>query len=170
VNVAIDCICPGSPHEKDTISLREKLDFRQGAGIRWAVVLAKQTDPDVSTPEILALLTEGYLLEGIEAWTLVDEKRKAIAVSKPAIREHLLSNQVAATKVGDAADLLYSEVMLPLLMTAFRSSPDMPTDESTSATNGSSLEPPTPLRPSSTFTIPTDDTELPSRSLAGVSS
>jgi hypothetical protein len=169
-SVEVDCLCPNRPHEKDTITLRETLDFRSAMTLRKAVILLKEADPDADTADILAAMTDRYVVLGVESWTLVDEKRKPIEVTRAAIREHLLSNQMAATLVGDAADAQYGEVMLPLILTAFQSSADTPTEPSTSPTTGSEPEAPTPLRPSLTFTTQTDDTEATYASLAGVSS
>jgi hypothetical protein len=131
----------------------------------------RSQDADASIPEHLALLSEQYLLFGVESWTLVDETGKPAEVTKPAIRERLLSHPLVAMVVVDAADALYNEeVLLPLLAMASTSSPPTPTDGSTSATTDSSNSPPTPSSPSSITTIPTDDTETTSPSLVGASS
>lgn len=175
--VSIECICPpradGSPRHPggDTVTLRERLDFRAALTARNTMIVIKTEDPDAGTAEILAALTETYLLGGIVAWSLVDAKGKPIEPSKPAIREHLLSRPDIAMVVGDAADELYSQaVLLPLLARAQSSSPPTPTAASTSAVTA-----PMPLRqrrsrPSSTTTTPTDGTETTSPSPAGASS
>lgn len=161
--VTIDCLCPPNARGEvrhpagDTVTLRERLDFRGALTARNTIVLVKTDDPDASSAEILAALTEVYLLLGVESWSLVDAKNKPIEVSKAAIREHLLANPEVAMTIGDAADALYSEaVILPLLARAQSSSPPSPIGGSTSATTGSSPKRPKPSKRSSITTIPTD--------------
>ena len=172
----IECLCPPTKAgdvrhpDGDTVTLREKLDFRSALTARNVFVLLKSEDPDVSTGEIMAALTETYLLTGIASWSLQDEKGKPLPVSRQAIRDILLTNQEAAMTVGDEADELYSEaVIVPLVARALKSSLDTPINGSTSPTNGSGLKRPRQSKPSSTITSLTDDTETISSSLAGVS-
>lgn len=155
----IECICPpkadGEPRHPggDEVELRESLDFRGMLTARRELMMAKDDDPDISTAEILSLLTETYLLLGVRKWTLTDERGKAIPVSKPAIRERLLSHPEAAMVVGDEADGLYSEaVVLPLVARASKSSPPTSITDSTSATNGHTSTPRKRSKPSSTTT------------------
>jgi hypothetical protein len=187
MDVTIDCICPETPHESDTVTLRDRLDFRSASTILKAVQLMGAGDEDVDTAEILALLTENYLIYGIESWTLVDVKRKPVPVGKAAIREVLFPS-AAAMVVADAADELYSEqVMVPLVARAARLSRPSPTDESTSPKNDDSASPTptppatsstssssstrqTPSKPSSISTIPTAATATTTTSLDGDSS
>ena len=159
----------GRHPDGDTITFREKLDFRAGATIRWAVAINRETDPGVSLAEQFGLISELYVLEGVESWTLVDARGKPIEVSKPAIREHLLPFDQAQF-VADYAEGLYQEVMLPLLRAASTSSEPTPTNGSTSPTTGSSPSPRKPLRRSLTSITPTAGIEATSSSLAGVSS
>ena len=177
MNVTVQCLCPPNAAGEarhpggDTITLRDRLDFRAAATARNAIVLAKTDDPEVSSAEILAILTETYLLAGVEAWTLVDEKGKPIEVTKAAIRERLLPATDQAMEVGNAADGLYAAaVMLPLLRMAANSSQPMPTIASTSPTKPSSQDRPKPSRRSSTTTTPTAATATISPLRAGVSS
>lgn len=163
MNVLIDCPCPpkaGEPrHDQDTVTLREHLDFRSGVTMRKAIALLYAEDPGATGADVLAVLTEHYLLEGIEAWTLVDDKGERIEPSKPAIRTFLADHPDLAMTVGDQADDLYAEqVLLPLVKRAQMSSPDSPTDGSTSARNGSSEKAPKLSKRSSTTTTPTDAT------------
>lgn len=170
----IPCICPpkdGAPRhpDGDEITLRPALAFRQALAVRNSVGLLYATEPDAEMADVLAVLTEGYLLNGIESWTLDDGK--PIPVNNRTIREHLLSHVDIAMTIGDAADELYSEaVMSPLLAKASTLSPPTPTDESTSRTTGSSTTPRKQSKRSSITTIPTADTEMTSQSLDGVSS
>jgi hypothetical protein len=172
----VTCLCPPKATgevrhpDGDTIDLRERLDFRSALTARNVFVLLKTEDPDVSTGEIMATLTETYLLLGIESWSLVDAKGKAVEVSKAAIRELLLTNQEAAMVVGDEADARYSEaVIAPLVARASNSSPATPTNGSTSVTTGSVPKPRKPSKPSSTTTTRTGATVTTSQSPAGVS-
>jgi hypothetical protein len=160
----IGCICPAprdgasSRHpDGDTVTLRERLDFRQSLTARNAFLVLKAEDPDASTAEVLAVLTETYLLLGIESWTLEDARGKPVPVSKAAIREMLLSHPDAAMVVGDEADALYSEAIIsPLVARALSSSPTTPTSASTSATSGPSPKRRRPSKRSSTSTTQTD--------------
>ena len=171
----IPCICPpleGKPrHETDTIELRERLGFRESLAAQNAVYLLKGEDPDANAADVLAVLTEQYLLAGIEKWSVVGVDGKPIAPTKPAIRELLLTNMEVALQVAEVADDLYREAVLaPLVARASISSPDTPTDESTSPTSTSPEPIQTPFSPSSIITSPTDATERNGRSPVGVSS
>ena len=174
--VTVACLCPRRAGEVrhpdgDEITLREHLDLRGALTARKMVAVIKGDDPDASAAEILAGMTEAYLLYGIESWSLTDDHDHTVEVTKPAIRELLLSRPAEALKVADAADDLYTaEVLVPLLATVSTSSPPTPTDGSTSPTTPPSTQEPTPLRPSSTITSPTGATEPTSLSLAGASS
>lgn len=153
------------------VTLRPTLGFREAASIRNEIILLRQADPDASVGDILAVLTEGYILHGIEAWSLTDDDGKPLPVTKGNIRARLLSDLTAASILGDHADELYAEaVMLPLLAVASNSSPDTPTEASTSAPTDSSSTRRKPSRPSSISTIPTADTEGTSESPDGDSS
>jgi hypothetical protein len=174
VNVA--CICPetsnGIRHpEGDAVTLRERLGFRSAVTMQKVIITLRSEIEDPSNAEILAALTEAYVVYGIESWTLVDARGKAIPVNRATIEEHLLSDLTAALAVADVADDLYQEtVLLPLLMRGSGSSGTSPTTRSTSRRTSS---PPVPLRRSkrsSTTTSRTDDTATTSASLDGGSS
>jgi hypothetical protein len=172
--VTIECICPpradGSPRHPagDTVTLRERLDFRAALTARNTMVLLKTEDPDASTAEILAALTETYLLVGIEAWSVTDAKGKPVEPTKAAIREMLLSRPDTAMTVGNAADELYSAaVILPLVALAQNSSPPTPTNGSTSAPKPSSAKRPRPSKQSSITPFPTAATATTSASPDG---
>jgi hypothetical protein len=169
VNVDIPCVC--GHHDTDTVTFRDALGFREALSLRNEVIILQSNDGSTSTGEILATLTEGYLLHGIVAWSLVDEKGKPVPVTRPAIRDRLLTRMESAVVLADAADSLYAEaVMLPLLLAASKSSPPGRTGGSTSRPNGSGKPHPTRSRPSSTTTTQTDATETTGTSPAGVSS
>ena len=176
MRVEIDCICPPKVdgerrHEHDTVTLRESLDFRSVTAIRHGISFLEKEDTPAYTADVLAVLTEGYVLHGVESWSLVDAKGKPIPLSRQAIREHIMANVDVASVVGDAADEIYGPmVLLPLLQRASKSSPSGPTATSTSAPTGSSKRPRKPSKPSSTTSSPTDGTVATSLSLVGVSS
>lgn len=164
MNVTIPCPCPstgtGSPHETDTVTLRDRLDFRSGVTIRKALGLLYNDDPDAQFSDVLGILTEQYLLLGIESWTLIDEKGEPLPVTKPAIRAFMEAHPEDAMDIGNSGDALYNQqVLLPLLTRGSTPSPDSPTDESTSATDGTNPTPPTPSRPSLITTSQTAVTE-----------
>jgi hypothetical protein len=168
--ITIPCICSGSPHESDTIRLRDKLGLFEAASIRNAILVFKANDPNSTAADVLAVMGEASILAGVESWSLVDEKGKPIEVTRQAIRDHLLSDVAVAIDLGDKAWNAYEGVMLPLLERAFKPSPASPTRPSTSRTNGSPQKPPKPSKRSSISTIPTAATETTSKSLVGVSS
>ena len=171
IDVTIGCLCPGHPHDSDTVQMREQLDFRRAAAIKYAVLLFKTDQPSADAAEVLALLSEQYLVQGIEAWSLRDDKDQPIPVSREAIVIFLLTNLEAAGVVAERADELYSEaVMLPLLQMGSTSSRPGPTNGSTSATNGSSHKPRKRSKPSSTSTTPMADTVTITSPPAGGSS
>lgn len=154
MKVEIACIC--GRHDTDVVTLRDALDFRGATTIRNTLGIAKVEDPDVSNAEILAILREQYILEGVERWTL-QNGTGPLPVSKANIRAHLLTHIEEATAVAQAADDLYSEqVVLPLLATASSSSPPSPTAASTSARTTGRRKRPTPSSRSSTETTQTD--------------
>lgn len=173
--VAIKCICPLTAAgevrhpEGDTVTLRERLDFRAAATVRNRVAIANEDR--LLEGEIVAILAESYLLVGVESWSIVDAKGKPLPVTRETITGVLLADIEASMAVANEADALYSPtVILPLLKAAGMSSPDTPTDASTSATKPSSASPPKPSRRSSTITIPTDAIATTSPLRAGVSS
>ncbi len=175
MNVQIPCICPPKGDEVrhpsgDTVTLREKLPFQAVAAIRWAVGIQKTTDPRASIADTFGLLTEHYVMAGVEAWTVVGDNNKPIEVTPDALRDVLLAQIDAAITVADKADDLYQAVMLPLLLGSSTSSPSTPTTGSTSRTTGRSARHPKRSKPSSTTTTRTDGTETTSTSLALVSS
>ncbi len=162
MDVPIRCVCPanadGSPrHEGDTVALRDTLGFREITTIRNLAGQVDSDDPFV-VAEILAALSEGYIIFGVESWTLVDEKGKPLGVSRASIREHILADVEVAADVADAADDLYGErVVLPLLTRALKSSQPTQTDGSTSPSKRSRTSRPKQSKPSSIGSSQTAD-------------
>ncbi len=170
MNVTIPCVCAGN-HEQDTVTLREALSPRDAMAISKDLVVLRSGDPDSTAGDVLAVLTEGYILRGIESWSLVGDDGKPLEVTKGAIREAIMSDLGVFSTVGDVADELYAEaVMLPLLNRASPSSPPTPTEDSTSAPTDSGTTPRTHSKRSSTSTTPTDDIGTTFASHGGVSS
>lgn len=167
MDVTIPCVC--GRHDEDVVTLRDTLDMRSALTVRNAVMLAREAG-GMDAASILALMSEQYLLVGVEAWTLEDGKGKPIPVSRDTITEHLLSSAVAVA-VAEQADELYGEkVVLPLLRRVWSSSPPGPTEGSTSATTPGSSRTRKPRSPSSTTSTQTAATETTSTSPAGASS
>jgi hypothetical protein len=151
------------------VNLREKLGLAAGIAVQRMIVEANQGRTD--TAELTGKLAEGYLLYGVESWTLTAENGSLIPVSEASIRTWLLDDFSVAAPVADAADDLYmAAVILPLVKKAERSSPTTPTNGSTSRPRAGTRKARKPSKPSSTTTIPTDVTETISSPPAGVSS
>jgi hypothetical protein len=167
-DVPIPCPCPGTPHEVDHVYLREKLGLAAGIAIQRMVIDANQNRPD--TAELTGLLAEGYLLHGVESWTLESDGHP-VPVSAASIRAWLLEDFVLAAPIADAADTLYmAAVILPLVTRASISSPSTPTNGSTSRPRPGTSKRPKPSKRSSTITTPTGSTVKTSTALAGASS
>lgn len=134
----IDCICPPKADgqtrhpDGDTVTLRERLDFRSALTVVDAIKLARG-DEDMTAADIYAAMTETYLLLGIESWTVTDAKGKPLPTTRANIRSVLLENISAAMVVAEEADETYAEMIVPLAMRGSQSSPDTPTEDSTSA-------------------------------------
>ena len=175
MDVTIPCPCPpkddGPRHESDTVTLRDVLDFHRATSITNGTQFIDNDDPDSRAAEVLAALSEGYVLHGIERWTLRDASNKPLEPSKSAIRKYILNRPDIYPPVVEAADGLYHEaVLLPLVARASNSSPTSSTTGSTSPKRGGGAKRPGPSKRSSISTIPTGDTEMTSSSLVGDSS
>ncbi len=172
MDVTIKCICPpkadGEPrHDQDTITFRDSFTYREAVALQKDMAMAG-SDDDATVGDSLAALTEGYMLRGISAWSLVDARGKAIEPNATAIKGWLLSNMTVAMDVSAAAEELYNpQVLLPLVNRVSNSSDTGPTDDSTSAPTVSAKKLRKPSKPSSISTSPTADTETTSPSPAG---
>ena len=171
----IRCVCPpkadGTPrHDHDTVTLREKMDFRSSIAIRNALAV-ESLGGELPLADILAILAERFVLYGIESWSLRDAKNQPVPVSRQAITDLILSDIELATDIADAADDLYRDaVLLPLVQRGQRSSPSTPTTEPTSPTTSGSGRRQRQSSRSSISTIPTAATETTSNALVGGSS
>jgi len=176
MDVTIPCPCPekdGEPrHESDTVTLFDVLDFHRATVVTKSVQFIDSDDDAVRSAEVLATLTEFYILMGIQRWTLRDASNKPVEVNSAAIRSHILGRPDIAAIVANQADDLYSKaILLPLLARASNFSPPSPTNGQTSPKRaGEQPKRPRPSRRSSISTIPMDATETTSSSLDGVSS
>jgi len=173
--VQVECLCPPNAAgevrhpDGDTVTLRERLDFRAAATVRNRLAVA--SEENLIEGEILAVLVETYVLVGVESWSVVDDKGKPLPPSRETITALLLANYDAATAVGNAADELYTaSVILPLLARASNSSPPTPIAASTSAKRSPSSERSKPSKRSSTSTTPMAATATTSPLRAGASS
>lgn len=164
MDVSIECRCPGD-HGQDTITFYDRLDFHRATTIGKALAFIENDDPVTRPAEVLAVLTEYYLLYGIESWTLVGPDRKKLAVNPAAIRSQLLEHPDIGL-LADAADEQYQEqILLPLVKRAARSSPDGQTDGSTSPTPSRKASTRKRSSRSSISSIPTAATSVTSSSL-----
>jgi hypothetical protein len=183
MEVRIPCICPPKEdgeqrHVEDAVTLPDVLDFRRTLtvrqAIRFAVGESVAEGETLTVAEMTAVMAEAYLLHCIDAWTVLDEKGKALPVTKANVRARLLEGDFeAAETVGNAADDLYSDkVVLPLMARARPSSPPTPTPVPTSATTHGSPKKGrrTRSKPSSISTSPMAVTGPMAASHAGGSS
>ncbi len=143
---------------EETVTLRDRLDFLQATTITKAVALIDNDDPETRAARVLATLSQFYVLEGVSAWTLKDDRGRPLPVTTANIRSHLLTSPDVGILV-EAADELYQEqILLPLLRRAQSFSPTSPTNGSTSVTPRGAKRPRKPSKPSSITRIPTDAT------------
>lgn len=141
------CRCPRTPHtEGDWVDLAPRMTLPIGVAA-WYVIQHSH-DP----AELQGKLAETYLRLGIVGWSFTDENERPIAFDPDRVDEFLPLWEGGFT-VAMRADALYSEdLTLPLAsaMAKLReSSPDGPTDSSTSASPDISPRPPTRSRRSS---------------------
>jgi hypothetical protein len=155
MDVTIPCICPpkadGEPrHDQDTVTLRDALPPLARRALIYDLSLLGD---EGTMGDKLATLNEGYILRGVESWTIVDAKGKPVPVTPSAIRERLVDNDI----VAKAADDLYTEVvLLPLLLGASSFSPPTPTAAQTSAVTNGQTPQRKPSKRSSTSTTRMD--------------
>lgn len=186
MDVTIPCPCPpkadGAPrHESDTVTLRAVMDFPTAVLLQKSIEAkivrevttaaeAGRSSARLAEPEIMALMTQFYVRNCIVAWTLVDEKGKAVAVTPDEIELRLERHLDAAMAVAEAAEDVYREVALPLVLKVVRSYVGTQTPLPTSAKTPGSPKPRKPSKRSSISTIPMVDTAKISGSPDGVSS
>ena len=154
MEVKITCHCPGD-HGQDTITFSDRLETHAVNVIKKAVALVPQSS--MRAAEVLATLSECYVIYGVTAWTIVGQNRKLLEVNPATVR--LLLEHPDADLLIEAADEQYQEqVLLPLVNRASSSSPPSQTDESTSPTPLTGRKSTKRSKQSSTSTTPTDAT------------
>lgn len=120
------CQCPGTPHAQDEVYLLPRLTFDGGAAAEAVLRdgLGKGDLDAIAVPVLHA-----YLAHQVAGWNLVGPDGKPVPYSAAL----LIKDWESARVVGDAADDLYSGVLLaPLVASASASSPGGPTGASTS--------------------------------------
>jgi hypothetical protein len=120
--------------------------------------------------EVLAILSEYYILYGVQSWTIVGTDRRKVEVTPDSVRAELLEHPDVWMLVEAADDLYHEQVLRDLVRKAERLSPPSQTAVSTSPKRGSRPARRKPSKQSSISTIPTAGTETTSSSLDGVSS
>lgn len=128
------CQCPGTPHEQDEVYLLPRLTFDGGAAAE-DVIRAGLGKGDVDA--IAVPITHAYLTHQVAGWNLVGPDGPL-----PYSSDLLVKDWESARVVGDAADDLYSGVLLaPLVASVSKSSPGGPTGPSTSPRTRSASRP-----------------------------
>ena len=121
-----DCACPGTPHDGkegrddgDTVTFRERLPF--AAGVKaLRLIFDGETDAANALPV--------YLVEGPEAWNLLDNAGRPVPLTKEALEALPFADQY---EIGDQGDTLYAgEVVAPLVRRMKKSSATSPTTTS----------------------------------------
>jgi hypothetical protein len=153
------------------VELREKLDLRSGMAVQRLIIEANAAGRGLGAAELTGILSEGYLLFGVEAWSFVGDQGMPLPVTQETIRSVLLADFSIAAPVAEAADGLYmGPVILPLVNRAKNSSPSTLTNGSTSPRPRGTPKNPKRSKRSSTTTTLTDVTEETSPLPVGASS
>jgi hypothetical protein len=170
----IGCVCPARPDgqvrhpDGDTVRLAARLGFLDVMAARSSIVAAQREDPEAGAGVFLAVMAEALVVAGIESWTLVDAKGKAVPVTRAAVRSFLDDHIEEGMVIADEAfEAYYEKYLAPLVEGASTSSPPTPTDESTSPTSTASPKPRKRSKPSSITTSPMDVTETMAASHGG---
>ncbi len=145
--VTIPCYCPGKPHDEDTVTLALEVSMPLGASAN--AVIQGATDAHMATGDLLSV----YLQHGVIDWTLVDAKGQPERITRESILRRLTFGH-GGYEVGEAADALYSPVVMrPLLAARAKSSQNGQPDDSTLPTSDTGPKrrgPSTPSSPTST--------------------
>ena len=162
MEVRIACRCPGE-HGEDVITFYDRLDFRRATTITKAIGFIENTDPATRPAEVLATLSEFYILYGVKEWTLVGPNKRALEVTTQNLRAQLLEHPDAGLLVETADSLYQEQVLLPLVARVSGSSQRSRTEPSTSPTPRSTRpKHPKQSKLSSISTTPTDGIETTS--------
>lgn len=147
VPVELDCRCPNTPHEKDTVWLRPQLGVEGGmaADVLWR-------EGATSVGAMVGKLAQAYLQFGITRWTFTDDAGQPVPCD-PLTIARFTKNWTAAREVAEVADTLYSEsILTPLLGRALTSLRPGQTARSTSASRTTTTNRPRRSKRSTTAT------------------
>ncbi len=158
IPVSVTCPCFGTPHaDGDTVYLFPKLSL--SAGIIAEQQISGLAVAPLQQPEIVAMLTETFLLHGVADWTFVDADGLPLAVNEDNKRGVLLADYSLARDLGDRADDLYGAAVIdPLAARLSNGSARPSTAGSTSPKKRSASRRRKPRKPSSTTISPMDGT------------
>jgi hypothetical protein len=144
------CECPNTPHtEGDKAWLRPRLTAE--GGLLAQAIVATATDPR----ETYAALGFALLSDGLVRWTLLDDGGKPVPVDTATLKSGALDWESTLSPIAEKAHELYMEsILAPLVKGRPTPLQHGQTEASTSPTNGSSTQNPTPSEPSTTPTTP----------------
>ncbi len=145
----------------ETVTLRDRLGFREATTITMALATFPEENPELRASAMLAMMSEWYIVYGVESWTL------DLPVTEANIRDNLLTHPDVIVLVEAAVAHYQEQVVDPLVKAARSSSPRSQTNGSTSRTPRGAKRPRKPSKPSLITHIPTDDTGTTSSSPDG---
>lgn len=97
------CFCPGTPHERDTVTIRSEYGYGDVLELARVHTATGRIDPLAERAKLLEL--------GIVAWSFLDAKGEPIPVSLPMI---LLLQPSIVEPIAEAVDTAYTESTPPL--------------------------------------------------------
>jgi hypothetical protein len=132
--LTVECPCPGTPHEADTITFHKVLSLAGGIAAVSAIRDGLNARPGAMDGITLAEhLFPVYLAHAVEAWTFTAEDGEPLPLDAGETLPFSTKYEIA-----DAADDLFGEeVTRPLVVMTRKSSPHGPTAASTSRTSAS---------------------------------
>lgn len=98
-----ECFCPGTPHEKDTVTVKAQYGYGDLIELAKVHAVAGRIDPMAERAKLLEI--------AITDWSFVDKDGEPIPVGLPMI---LLLNQSIVGIVAQRVDQLYQESAPPL--------------------------------------------------------
>lgn len=135
--IAVDlaeCLCPGAPHDHDTVWLRAALGPDAGLAA-MLVIRESNSDPE----ELEVRLGRVFLRFGIVRWTFVDDTGQVLPVNRDLIAK--LPWSAVYPLANKASDLYSQDLLRPLVAAASKSSRNGHTARSTSVRRRSSSTP-----------------------------
>lgn len=150
VPVELDCRCPNTPHEKDTVWLFGEVPLELGLAFE-AIVDRGAADASTMT----GLLGAAFVQHGIRRWTFLDEKGELVPLNTWTITR-FTRNGEASRPVAEKANELYADKLIaPLMARRSKSSRTGQTGGSTSASRTGSRSRQRRSKRSTTATTPT---------------